>query len=326
MESEGSLPTKFKLIGASRKNYPELPGLIKQAEAELGEDTQKIYYFAVPPQATKDVLDFLSASALIDGKCKVLLEKPFGKSFSDAQELIAYFDKHLSEDQIFRVDHYLAKNSLQKISSTEWKRGDIKKIEVIASEKIDIEGRVNFYEQTGALHDFVQSHLLEIAAHTLKDPGNVRDERAKALKNLEVICDITKGECVKRGQYIGYRDEVANPESMTETFVYINMASNDPSWRGIDIVLTTGKAMKEKRTQVRVTYKNGEITTFNIEHEPDAYQRVIIAAILGNRDLFISSDEVLESWRILDTIQMTWKGSSDNLIFYPKGSDIEKIN
>jgi len=118
---------------------------------------------------------------------------------------------------------------------------------------------------------------------------------------------------------------VNNPASMTETFVSVNLISNDPSWHGVSINLLTGKAMDEKLTQIKIKYKNGNEKVFNIEHEPHAYQRVISAAISGDHSLFISSGEVLESWRILDVIQQTWKYSKKDLVIYKKGSTTEEV-
>src|SRR3989344_3756110 len=134
---------------------------------------------------------------------------------------------------------------MQKIVAEKWQKKNISSIHIIASEKIDIEGRVNFYEQTGALKDFVQSHLIEMTAVVLSGSFEIA-RREEALKNLKIVCDIRKHECVKRGQYEGYRDEVNNPNSTTETFVSINMVSMDPAWRGVSIVLSTGKAFNEK--------------------------------------------------------------------------------
>jgi glucose-6-phosphate 1-dehydrogenase len=91
------------------------------------------------------------------------------------------------------------------------------------------------------------------------------------------------------------------------------------------VVLSTGKAFSEKFTEIRIEYKDGSKKVFNIEHEPDAYGRVIRAVLEGNHDLFIGSGEILETWRILDAVQQTWKNSKDNLIIYKKGSSIEEL-
>ena len=304
------------VVPISRKDYGNLKNLISK-------DGEKIFHLAIPGDAVIPAVEIISENFGRDG-IKIMLEKPFGKDLESAGNLVEHIDKYFSENQIYRVDHYLAKQSMQKVVNEEWKKSGIANIEIIASEKIDIEGRVNFYEQTGALKDFLQSHLLEMLAVVLSQSfDEVR--RYDALKNLQIVCDLEKHECVKRGQYEGYRQEVGNGESMTETFVSVNIVSEDPLWRGVPIVLSTGKAFSEKFTEIRINYKDGSKKVFSIEHEPDAYGRVIRAVLEGNHDLFIGSGEILETWRILDAVQQTWKNSKDNLIIYKKGSDIEEI-
>jgi glucose-6-phosphate 1-dehydrogenase len=304
------------IVPVSRKDYGNLKNLISGDEG-------KIFHLAIPPEGVPDAVETISNNFGRE-KVKIILEKPFGVDLPSAQNLIKHIDKYFSEDQIYRVDHYLAKRSLQNVVTEKFDKNGIEKIEIIVSEKIDIEGRVHFYEQTGALKDFVQSHLLEMAAVFLS--GSFKTAlRYKALKNLKIVCDLRKHECVKRGQYEGYREEVGNAKSMTETFVSINVVSIDPTWRGVPIVLKTGKAFAEKFTEIRIKYKDGQEKIFKIEHEPDTYERVIIDALEGKHNFFISSGEILESWRILDEIQKTWKKSKDDLIIYKKGSSIDEI-
>ncbi len=304
------------LVPVSRADYGNLKNLIK------GEG-EKIFHLAIPPVAVPDAVEIISQNF---GKkdIKIMLEKPFGGDFESAQNLVNHVDKYFSEDQIYRIDHYLAKRSLERVINEKWDRNNIQSIEIISSEKIDIEGRVNFYEQTGALKDFVQSHIIEMLAVVLAGSFDIV-LREQALKSLGIVCDVSKSECVKRGQYEGYKDEVGNPNSTTETFVSINLVSNEPAWRGVSIVLSTGKAMALKFTQIKIKYKNGNEKIFSIEHEPGAYERVVKATIAGNRNLFISSAEVLESWRILDAVHLTWKNFKDDIIIYKKGSSIEEI-
>jgi len=304
------------VVPVSRKDYGNLKNLIKENEA-------KIFHLAIPPEAVSDVVKIISDNFGKDN-IKIMLEKPFGNDLKSAQSLIEHIDQYFSEEQIYRVDHYLAKESLQKVVTEKWDRNNISGIEITAIEKIDIEGRVNFYEQTGALKDFVQSHLVEMISVVLAGSFDIV-RREEALQNLGIICDVSKHECVKRGQYEGYREEVGNKDSMTETFVSINLASREPAWRGVPIVLSTGKAFDKKLTQIKIKYKDGGEKIFNIEHEPKAYERVIRATIAGEHDLFISSSEVLESWRILEAIQRTWEQKKSDLIIYKKGSTVDEV-
>jgi glucose-6-phosphate 1-dehydrogenase len=305
-----------KVVPVSRSDYSNLRNLIP-------EGGEKIFHLAIPPSAVPEVAELISRNFGRD-KVKIILEKPFGSDVSSAEDLLRHIGEYFSEDQIYRVDHYLAKNSLQNIVKEKWDRNNIRSIHITASEKIDIEGRVNFYEQTGALKDFVQSHLLEMASVVLSGSFNVA-RREEALKNLQIVCDIAKNECVKRGQYAGYCEEVQNPESMTETFVSLNLVSNDPPWRGVPIILTTGKAFHEKFTHIKIKYKDGSEKIFSIEREPETYERVIRATMAGDHNLFLSAGEILESWRILDGVQKAWEYQKDNLIIYPKGTPIEEI-
>lgn len=304
------------IIPISRKDYGNLKDLIKR-------EGEKIFHLAIPPEGVTEVIKLISSNFGKDG-IKIMLEKPFGSDLESAQSLIQHIDKYFSENQIYRIDHYLAKRSLENVTAEKWDRGNIASIEIIASEKIDIEGRVHFYEQTGALKDFLQSHLIEMAAIVLSGSFDVA-RREDALKNLRIVCDVEKQECVKRGQYEGYKDEVNNPNSTTETFVSVHMASAEPLWDGVSIILSTGKALNEKLTQIKIGYKDGSEKIFNIEHEPDAYRRVIEATIKGDHNLFISSSEILESWRILDELQKKWHMNKDKIIIYKKGSTIKEV-
>jgi glucose-6-phosphate 1-dehydrogenase len=311
------------LVPVSRKDYGNLKNLVKEDEDLPAGKVEKIFHLAIPPEAVSDAIPIISNNFGKDG-IKIMLEKPFGNDLKSAQSLIQHIDQYFSEEQIYRVDHYLAKESLQNVIIEKWDRNNISSIEIIAIEKIDIEGRVNFYEQTGALKDFVQSHLIEMVSVVLAGSFDIA-RREETLRNLEIICDVSKHECVRRGQYEGYRDEVGNKDSMTETFVSINLVSREKAWRGVSIVLSTGKAFDKKLTQIKIKYKDGSGKVFNIEHEPKAYERVIRATISGDHNLFISSGEVLESWRILEAVQRTWEKNKDDLIIYKKGSTVDEV-
>ncbi|MFA5999937.1 MAG: hypothetical protein WC783_03085 [Candidatus Paceibacterota bacterium] len=292
----------------SRNDYPNLNKIIPKG----GEI---IFHLAIPPEGVFDAIKLISENFRKEN-IKILLEKPFGKDLESAKNLALQIDEYFDPLQIYRVDHYLTKKSLQNLNGP---KENIKALEIIASEKLDIEGRANFYEQTGALRDFVQSHMLEMTAIALAGSFDLQ-KRYEVLKALSVVCDISKNECVKRGQYEGYREEVGNPRSTTETFVSINLVMGD-----IAITLTTGKALNEKNTQIIFKYKNGGEEIFNIEHEIGAYEKVIEAAIKCEHNFFISEEEVLETWRILDSIQQSWKDSTKDLVIYPKGSTITDV-
>lgn len=338
---------------------------------------QYIFYLSVPPQVSRSIIEFLGESGLSKmGETKLLLEKPFGVNLENATDLAKHIDKYFLPTQVYRVDHYMAKETAQNIIvfrdgnslfKKTWNKDFIERIEIIASEEIGIEGRANFYEQAGALRDIVQSHLLQLLALTLmKLPeddkfSEVPRLRLETLKHLNVS-NINKNAI--RGQYEDYTDEVNNPKSKTETFVSLTLESNDERWTGVPITLTTGKALKNKSTLIRILYKKDkdresnelllrlqpeEGIQFNMwakhpgyerkisphhlsfkfrEHYnvlPEAYEQVLFNAVNSDHSLFTTSDEILEAWRILNILQKTWEKGGDDLIIYKKGSTIDEV-
>lgn len=341
LKSKNLLPEQFELVGVSRKEYGDeyekLNDNLLKIEEKFGAEAQRIFYLAVPTNVCPAIIELIGKSNLKTKQTKILLEKPFGFNLKSAEGLVDHVNKYFTEEQVYRVDHYMLKDGTQEmltsrrenpIFKNKWNKDFIESIEIVASEKIGIEGRVNFYEQTGALIDFLQNHLLELAALTLMDYKNensdIPNARLNALRELNVVCDITKSECVKRGQYEGYREEVSNPKSMTETFVSVNLRSSDTNWTGVPITLTTGKALKEKFTEINIRLKDKSLHNL-FGKNSNSYEKVLLNAINSDRTFFSGSEEILETWRILDEIQQTWASSKDDLVFYKKGSTIDEV-
>lgn len=375
------LKNKIELLSmdlTSLNDYGLLAEKIKDIESKLGTEAQKVFYLAVPPQVSQSIIELLGVSGLAkNGEVKLLLEKPFGVDLDSASELVKYIDKYFNSDQVYRIDHYLAKEMAQNILvfrknnflfSETWNNKFITAIEIIASESIGVEGRAVFYEQTGALRDLVQSHLLQLASLVLMDtPTNediddVPGLRLRAMKKLK-LASRDSGKLI-RGQYKGYQEEVDNIGSPTETFVSLLLESSDEKWLNVPITLSTGKALDKKFIGIKIFYKNNKEKQANqlifslqpdegvelqlfakrpgydytvSQHSlkfgfqefyanlPEAYEQVLFNALNSNHDLFASSAEVLETWRIINEVQNDWKMSSDDLIIYNKGSKISEI-
>jgi glucose-6-phosphate 1-dehydrogenase len=262
----------FEMDLQKEEDYKKLGNHLKEIEKEFGSSAQYLFYLSIPPNVSKSIIELLGKSGLSKKEnIKLLLEKPFGVDLESATELIGHMDKYFKKEQIYRIDHYLAKETAQNIIvfrdgnslfKKTWNKEFINKIEITASEDIGIEGRANFYEQTGALRDIVQGHLFQLLALILmelpKDGylGEVPRLRNEALKKLYIpSTDFPLLSYVKRGQYKGYKEEVHNFNSMTETFASINLESSDPKWQGVKINLTTGKALKGKFTEIKILYK-----------------------------------------------------------------------
>jgi glucose-6-phosphate 1-dehydrogenase len=359
---------------AKTEDYKILKDHLESIEKEFGAKAQRLFYLSVPPQASRPVVELLGTVGLADSPhAKLLLEKPFGVDLISAQELILHTKKHFSEEQIYRIDHYLAKEMSQNLVvfrennalfKNTWNKNFIESIAITASEDIGIEGRTTFYEQTGALRDVVQSHLLQLAALTLMETpkagqfSEVPRRRLAALRQLHAPAQPVS-QYARRGQYIGYTDEVGNPGSMVETFVNITLGSIDPKWEGVPIRLVAGKALAEKTTEICITYKRAheyEANQLRIKLQPnegvelsmwtkvpgyewkverhaldiafkdhfpalpEAYEQVLVDAINSNHALFTSSEEVLEAWRILEPIQEAWGMTTNDLIAYKQGT------
>lgn len=340
----------------------------------LGEDEQLLAYLAVPPNAVGNIVELLGAAGLNTPNVKILFEKPFGTDLASAQSVAELITRYFSEDQTYRIDHYLAKEMAQNIVTIRgknalfsqiWKNHLIESIVVIADETIGIEGRSKLYEQTGALRDVVQGHLMQLLALTLMDIpadfdwGMLPELRLAALNQIQPA----DPHRAVRAQYEGYKEEAGNPNSMVETFVSLELASSQPDWQGVPIKFIAGKALDKKRTEVRVHLKKtgesqSDCLVFNIqpnegigiellikqpgygnklemhrlgfnypdgEKLPDAYEQVIVDAISSRKSLFTSSQEVLQSWRILQPIQDFWNQSQEPPKIYPVGSDVDSI-
>jgi len=341
----------------------------------LKDDEQLLVYLSVPPQAATQIVDFLGEAGLTTSNVKLLFEKPFGVDLVSAKEMITRTARYYSEAQLYRIDHYLAKEMAQNIVALRggnalfeyiWQGAAIEKIEIIALEAIDIEGRAQFYEQTGALRDFVQGHLMQLLALTLMDIPHDFDWnelpalRLTALKLLEPA----EPSNAVRAQYEEYETEVGNIGSRTETFVSVGLQSQDERWKNVPITLMSGKALSEKKTEIRIhlrkfheaqsncltlriqpnegveielfTKKPGhehEFETQNLTYTykadtrlPDAYEHVLVDAVRSRKSLFTSGEEVLESWRVLQPLLLAWEMDDAPLHKYPKGSDTHTIH
>ena len=359
----------FSMDLARADDYRELKEYV-----QLQNDEQLIVYLSVPPSAATQIVDFMGEAGINTPNVKLLFEKPFGVDLVSAQEVIARTARYYQEEQIYRIDHYLAKEMAQNIVAFRggnalfshiWNNNFIEAIEVIAAEKIGIEGRAQFYEQTGALRDVLQGHLMQLLALTLMDIphdfdwGTLPALRLYALQQLKLVDPAN----VTRAQYYGYQDEVSNRGSLTETFVSLELASNQPRWQGVPITLSTGKALNEKTTEVRIhfrkfheaqsnclilriqpnegieidlfTKKPGYDRRFELQklqftypentRLPDAYEQVIVDAIRSHKSLFTGSDEVLRSWQILQPVQTAWMMDNAPLRSYAQGSTIDDV-
>jgi glucose-6-phosphate 1-dehydrogenase len=268
-----------KMDMLNETDYTALLARLQEIETELGDGGSRLYYLSIPSQAFPPIVRLLGQTghnAPLPGSGdapRLLVEKPFGYDLTSARELITTLDEHFGEGQVYRIDHYVAKETVQNILTFRfqnplfesiWNHHHIDHISVVANEQLDIEGRANFYEQTGALRDLVQSHLLQLLAVTTMARPSALDSdsiHAEKLKLLEAIRPIAPDEVATkttRGQYAGYREDVKNSDSTTETYARLELTIENEQWSGVPIVLETGKALAAKLTEITVCFRQPE--------------------------------------------------------------------
>jgi len=315
---------------------------LKEAVRAYGAD-QTLMYLAVPPGAAAQIVDLLGEAGINSPDIHLLFEKPFGYDLESAHDFLQRTARYYTEKQIFRIDHYMAKEVSAEVIRLRrnaenhhhsWGNASVKAIEIVASESIGIEGRAGFYEQTGALRDFIQGHLMQLLSLVvMKVPAEFSDDQIPAMRLAALnSINVATYEDAIRAQYEGYQDEAQNPGSQTETFVSIKLTSGDENWQGVPLRLTTGKALNEKRSFISVHYKDGTTDVFEEgsvvdegHRKLDAYERVILEAIAGRKTLFTSGEEVIRSWEILNYVQQAWAMNESALKYYKQGSTAESV-
>jgi len=239
--------------------WPRLAELTEGAKVPLS-------FLSIPPFLFDDVVEGLASVGMTDTG-RVVVEKPFGRDLATAKELNDTLSKHLREDQIFRIDHFLGKEPVQNlmvfrfansILEPIWNRNHIRSITITMAESFGIEGRGAFYDEVGAIRDVVQNHLLQMVAlmamepPASQDPESLRDEKVKVFKAMKPL-DPAK---VVRGQVEGYLDEKGVAEgSTTETFAALTLEIESWRWQGVPFYIRAGKALTETVTEAVVEFK-----------------------------------------------------------------------
>jgi glucose-6-phosphate 1-dehydrogenase len=264
------VPTEF----GDDEEHNEVGARLAELDVEHGTEGNRVYYLAVPPKAFPMLVEELGERRTTKGWTRVIVEKPFGRDLDTARELNALVTRHFHEREIFRIDHYLGKETVQNLLAMRfanaifeplWSRQFVDHIQVTVTESMGIEGRASFYEESGASRDILQNHALQLVALTAMEPpidfdaDAVRNEKAKALRATEV-------EAVVRGQYgpgyvegepvPGYRDEEGvDPESATETFVAAKLRIGNWRWADTPFYVRAGKRLAKRETTIAITFE-----------------------------------------------------------------------
>ena len=249
--------------GAGAKGLAEA---VTKAEAQLGGAPRRLHYLSIPPAAAETVVKTLGEAELTE-RARIIMEKPFGTDLRTARELNAIVDEVFSDEQVFRIDHFLGKEPAQNILAFRfanglfepiWNRQHIDHIQIDVPETLSVGTRAEFYEHTGAFRDMVVTHLFQILAFvameppTALEPRAINDEKNKVFRSMLPL----DPKHVVRGQYEGYRStEGVSPDSDAETFVALRCEIDNWRWAGVPFYLRTGKQMAEGRRIVSIAFR-----------------------------------------------------------------------
>ncbi|MFT5037418.1 MAG: glucose-6-phosphate 1-dehydrogenase [Candidatus Azotimanducaceae bacterium] len=258
--------------------FTDIKATLATFDERVGMCTNKIYYLAIPPVHYETVFGMLHKHKMhlvCDPKlgwARVLVEKPFGSNFDTARKLDKRLGSLFMEEQIYRIDHYLAKEAAQNILSFRfantllrgsWNKEHIDKISITMLEKVGLEGRGAFYDEIGALRDVGQNHLLQLLALlTMEEPKEfnvkqIHKQRAAILKQLKPHTKKSIKAGFLRAQYSSYKNiKGVAKKSATETFFELHTELNDPAWKGVPILLKAGKGLSEAKVEIEIILKN----------------------------------------------------------------------
>jgi len=273
-----SFAERVSFAAAEPDNTTALEEAVKRAEKEIGGPVRRLYHLAVPPAAFTSVVGLLGATGLAKD-ARVIIEKPFGTDLDSARALNRAVHAVFDESQVFRIDHFLGKESVDNILAFRfanglaepiWNRYHIRYVQIDVPEKLSIEGRAAFYNATGAYRDMVVTHLLQVIGFVAMEPPvslsakHLRDEKEKVYEALKPI-DVRH---VVRGQYRGYRSEPGVPaDSDTETMVALRAEVDNWRWHGVPFYLRSGKAMAASRQVLTLGFHEPPLRMFRAHRE-----------------------------------------------------------
>jgi glucose-6-phosphate 1-dehydrogenase len=276
----------YQALGNTSQDYPKLAERIKSLEADYKIPGNRIFYLALPPSLFPTAMEGIGESGLNQspGWVRIVIEKPFGSDLSSSRELNSLARRYFDESQIFRIDHYLGKETVQNllifrfantIFESLWNRDRIESMQITVAESIGIEERARYYDRAGALRDIVQNHLAQILSLTAMEApavfeaDSIRDEKVKVLRSIPpirtddvVFAQYEKGT-INDKDIKGYREEPGvAPESSTETFIAMKLEIDNWRWQGIPFYLRTGKRLPRRNTQIVVNFRHPPICIF----------------------------------------------------------------
>lgn len=305
-------------------SYQTLNDFLCKVEKERGTQGNRLFYLAVSPELYPDIVENLGKAKLaacVSPECwtRIVIEKPYGHDLDSAKALNKLVAQYYQEDQIYRIDHYLGKETVQNIlvfrfanSIFEpiWNHQYIDHIQITAAESIGIENRGAYYDHAGALRDMAQNHMLQLVCTTAMEPPSafnarsVRDEKAKVLQAIRPIAPEDAWEYTVRGQYAGgtigaspvpgYRKEKnVSPDSRTETFTALKLFIDDWRWAHVPFYLRTGKRLPMRMTEIAIQFKRTPHLVFARTPDDQVLPNALILSIQPNEGIEIKFEAKL---------------------------------
>jgi glucose-6-phosphate 1-dehydrogenase len=378
--------------------YKRLRERLDALDKERDTRGNRLFYLAIPPFLYAEVANLLGEAGLqqSNGYTRIIIEKPFGKDLPSARDLNHKLRQVYDEEQIYRIDHYLGKETVQNIAVFRfansifeplWNRKYIESVQITVAESVGVGTRGGYYDESGALRDIIQNHVLQVLTLVAMEPpvaweaDAVRDEKVKVLRSIRQIDPKEVDKYSVRGQYAegsvqgehvtGYlqTEEVA-PDSTTETYVALKLLIDNWRWAGVPFYLRTGKALPKRVTEVSVRFQRTPLplfaqnsdnlaanslilriqpdegitlrfdaklpgqaiklrevnmdfrygTSFGVQ-TPEAYERLLLDAMLGDSKLFARDDEVEAAWALMTRFLEGWEMQGKKpLPQYPAGT------
>ena len=307
-------PTQFDDLAG----YERLGALLDQLDRERGTAGNRIFYLATQPSFYPTIIEALRTTGLArrgggdaPGWSRIVVEKPFGHDRASAQALNSELSTTFDEEQIYRIDHYLGKETVQNIMVMRfgngiyepiWNRRYIDHVQITAAESLGVEGRAGYYDEAGALRDMIQNHMMQILTLVAMEPpaafvaDAVRGEKVKVLRSIVPLQDTDISQAVVRGQYgpgwqggvhvPGYREEPGiAPDSQTETFVALKLAIENWRWAGVPFYLRTGKRLTKRLTEVAIQFKRPPYLLFRDTGADEMQPNVLSLRIQPNEGI-----------------------------------------
>jgi glucose-6-phosphate 1-dehydrogenase len=381
--------------------FKKLKTELEEIDAEMGIPANRLFYLSTPPSVFPIIVENLGKAGLVSRAAqpwtRIIVEKPFGRDLESARTLNRQLKQVFREAQIYRIDHYLGKETVQNMLTFRfanglfepiWNQYHVHHVQITSAESLGVEGRGAYFEEAGIMRDMVQNHIFQLLCLTgmeapvSMDSNAIRDEKVKFLKSLRPLPMGELDDYVVRGQYVaghilgesvpGYREEPGvAPGSTTETYVALRLLTDSWRWGNVPFFVRAAKRMPKKVTDISIKFRNAPTSLFsngnsgdevsnvltirvqpdegislhfgskvpgptmdvapvNMEFRygtsfgkepPEAYERLILDAMLGDSTLFIRDDETEASWTFISRIHQAWAERKErNIPIYPAGT------